>query len=523
MLKKNFLAIMLVAIGIFAAFGTAQAEQVDGLVSGLTGGLTIPSDGTDAGTLNMFVNPGGLGDALIYGYYNARGSWDFIRVVNTSTTLGIGAKVRFREGKNSNEVLDFAICLSAGDEWSAWLLDDGNAANPATLYWYDSDTPSAPDPNGDNVVTNNFGTAIALKYAPNAVSSVTADDTKEGYLEIIASNAWTDTPGTPFIDTPDRCNDVLGINPRKGTGSAYQYETTGNHYDAPSVLFGNLYIFQLSSSYPIGTYAYNATAIANLMRSPMTVSLLSDSSPRLDDAYDVNGSGTGIDEVNYILTKAVEYATYDLETWLTGKTTIINTFPTKKLSLTHMRNAAYLATLHGDSGPFNDLAMVCADGTIGTSDGAGVGLEACVTPALTAYDPTNERCEEVAITIWDDAEHYPSSTTGFSPGETSVLKKCDEVTLIVVGATANPVVNSNLVNIHLTAPYVLGWISEDFTTVAGRYTDLRDGAGAWTPTNTPFVAADGLPVISYELQNVAGVLSHMLPLRYRTQFSNPRD
>ncbi|MCK7495056.1 MAG: hypothetical protein MZW92_31205 [Comamonadaceae bacterium] len=64
---------MLVAIGIFAFF--LQAAQVDGLAN----------NGGPASLTAIFVNPGGIGDTLIYGYYNARGSLNFIRVVNTAT------------------------------------------------------------------------------------------------------------------------------------------------------------------------------------------------------------------------------------------------------------------------------------------------------------------------------------------------------------------------------------------------------------------------------------------------------
>jgi hypothetical protein len=454
MLKKGFLTVLLVAISIFA-FSIAQADQIDGLQT--NAGPALPA------TLDVYVNPGGQGDALIYGYYNARGAWNFIRVVNTSTSYGIGAKVRFREGKNSNEVLDFFICLSAGDQWSAWVIGNTNPASPATLYWNDDDTPTYPDPQGDNDATNNLLASVPLVYG--IPSSVTADDTKEGYLEIIANNAWLDTPGAAKkVKTPKQCGaSVLAIAERPET-------RTITPEDAPNTLAGNLYIFNAAAA--AGTYAYNATPLADFQNVAFDGSLAVDSVPRLSDSED------GLIGVNYVLTKAVEYAIYDIEDWLGGDTTIINTFPTKRLSIT--QDPGGMA-----NGPFNDDAKILADGRIGDDIA---------------------RCEDVSVLIWDDAENTPGAVTGFSPSEAVTKKKCDEVNVIVVGTGRSALLNSNLslFNIDAPAAFQLGWVGIDLTGV-GRSTTLDK------------VTTYGLPVISYELQGVLdGYLTHMLPLRYDT-------
>jgi hypothetical protein len=442
MIKKGLLTVFLVALSIFAV-SAAYADQIDGLASG-----TGPAPVTD-----LYVNPGGLGDALIYGYYNARGSWNFIRVVNTSETTGVAAKVRFREGKNSNEVLDFAICLSAGDQWSAWVIGDENSANPASLIWYDNDTPTYPDPNGNDDATDNMLIFVPLKYAPDAAAVVTANDTKEGYFEIIGARAWADTPGvSKVVETPADC--------------ALYAAGSATVADVPNTLFGNAYIFNIADG--AGTYAYNATALADFTGEPITVSLASDSSPRLDDAAE------GLNAVNFVLTKAYQYATYDLESFLGGATTIINTFPTKKLSI---------AQLPGN-GPFNDAAEIDDDGAIGDS---------------------TARCEEVKMKIWNDAEATPTTTTGFSPGETPTLKKCDEVSLIVVGSAASALVNSDLVQFKLNnSGFDMGWISENFLL------DRGTCIGDW--------CSGGLPVIGYELQGLFGYWTQMQPLRYSTDY-----
>jgi hypothetical protein len=77
-----------------------------------------------AGTAEaVAVNPNGLGEALIYPYYtvnptrtlNAYNS--LLSVVNTGDSV-LSVKVRFLEGKNSQEVLDFNLFLSPYDVWT---------------------------------------------------------------------------------------------------------------------------------------------------------------------------------------------------------------------------------------------------------------------------------------------------------------------------------------------------------------------------------------------------------------------
>ena len=73
------------------------------------------------------VNPNGLGQALIYPYYtvnadaNGNAFNSLLSVVN-STNSAKAVKVRFLEGKNSREVLDFNLFLSKFDVWTAAVL-----------------------------------------------------------------------------------------------------------------------------------------------------------------------------------------------------------------------------------------------------------------------------------------------------------------------------------------------------------------------------------------------------------------
>src|SRR5437763_5662556 len=81
-----------------------------------------------AGTANaVHVNPDGLGQVLIYPYYTVQNAGvaqpfnSLLSVVN-STASAKAVKVRFLEGRNSREVLDFNLYLSPKDVWTTAII-----------------------------------------------------------------------------------------------------------------------------------------------------------------------------------------------------------------------------------------------------------------------------------------------------------------------------------------------------------------------------------------------------------------
>src|SRR5512137_145025 len=76
------------------------------------------------------INPDGLGQVLLYPYYTVRtastavssGAYNSLLSVVNSTASVKAVKVRFLEGKNSREVLDFNLYLSAKDVWVAAVI-----------------------------------------------------------------------------------------------------------------------------------------------------------------------------------------------------------------------------------------------------------------------------------------------------------------------------------------------------------------------------------------------------------------
>src|SRR5690349_1422760 len=103
--KKKSLCTALAGIGALGAVGAAQAVN---------------------------LNPDGLGQVLIYPYYTVRNdsagnAYNSLLSVVNSTASVKAVKVRFLEGKNSAEVLDFNLFLSAKDVWTAAVVPLGAA------------------------------------------------------------------------------------------------------------------------------------------------------------------------------------------------------------------------------------------------------------------------------------------------------------------------------------------------------------------------------------------------------------
>src|SRR5690554_5865762 len=75
-----------------------------------------------AGAVNPVVNPDGLGGALLYPIYTVENNnTTLVSVVNTTDDFK-AVKVRFVEGKNSAEVLDFHLYMSPKDVWSGSIV-----------------------------------------------------------------------------------------------------------------------------------------------------------------------------------------------------------------------------------------------------------------------------------------------------------------------------------------------------------------------------------------------------------------
>ncbi|MBT8048783.1 MAG: hypothetical protein HKN57_05180 [Xanthomonadales bacterium] len=155
------------------------------------------------------LNPDGLGQVLVYPYYTANdGNQTVLSVVNT-TNNAKAVKVRFLEGFNSREVLDFNLYMSEHDVWVASIAAGENAP---TLF--------IPDSSCTVPYLYGMGKAAGLDYGmqPFLTLAYTGDNedggptaiqrAAEGHFEMIEMG----------VLTGDSADDVRHDNSDGGTG-----------------------------------------------------------------------------------------------------------------------------------------------------------------------------------------------------------------------------------------------------------------------------------------------------------------
>jgi hypothetical protein len=227
------------------------------------------------------LNPNGLGQALIYPYYTVNaGQQTLLSVVNT-TNVGKVVKLRFMEGYNGREVLDFNLYLSRHDVWTATLFSVGDLpsgiggdASFAGIFTTDNSctdpalTGSGTFTNPSTGVVQGYQQFLDFKYtgSANADTGPTTDDrTREGHFEMIlmndifiASQLDDYTTHVQPIGVPADC---FGGDLESATGYAPPTldPITGVLTDvADGGLFGSASVVDVAQ----GTfYAYNADAL----------------------------------------------------------------------------------------------------------------------------------------------------------------------------------------------------------------------------------------------------------------------
>lgn len=379
MFKKAVLTSLAVMLIVFGASLAHALNTVDGMA-------------TTTKINQASVNPGGLGDALIYGYYNVRGNLNLFNIVNISSVDGAKVRVVFRNAKTSKECLDFTVCLSRGDVWTAYLVDDGITAH---IYDYDTDTITAP------LIA---ATGQAFIAGSDGDYTVTPDDCREGYFEVIGLNS------IPAYDK-DACvaagkdNTVDCPVSESKCRDQFWPASVGNS------LMGNNTIVESAS---LATYSYNATAIADF--SIATIPLVGGVEPN------VGSMDGGCTEADYILMKTDIVSPYDLIAAIGGETEVILTFPTRK--------ACHELTTTVDMFQGKDTG----------SDGK-----------------RDKYCTTFGLTIWDDAEHN-QNITDFSPNPESCLPY--ELNVLRIGGSA---IWNSTVALTANTTFSLGWLDINLT------------------------------------------------------------
>jgi hypothetical protein len=341
------------------------------------------------------VNPDGLGQVLIYPYYTVRTNTanntfnTLLSVVNSTNSAKV-VKVRFLEGKNSREVLDFNLFLSAFDVWTTAIIPDAGGGGKIITSDKSCTIPAIPS----------TGQAfVNYAYSSDGGGS-SLDRTKEGYVEIIEMGTYA-----PTTKTYSNITHVNGVPP--GCNAA-TFNDTQAAIDISSIMGGVFGGATLINVLAGSEGALNATALdnfftigSNYQSSGFTTPDLTQAAPPVSVVFagttgvyqSTWGAGTA-DPVSAVLMHDNVLNEYVLDSGTKSGTDWIVTFPTKRFYV-----------------------------NVGTGN----------APKLFQrnFNTTVGSCDDVSLNVYDREEQTTSTPTTFSPPPPSgVNQLCWEANVI---------------------------------------------------------------------------------------------
>lgn len=468
--RKTLGAAIAAGLGAMALAGTAGAVQ-------------LSQDGT--------------GSVLIYPYYTVRtaGNGDYntyINVVNTTTSAKV-VKVRFLEGKNSREVLDFNLWLSPNDVWAGVVTA---TASGATLNSSDESCVSTKGGVARSIAGGMSFDFSSNGYAVGAPDSfnltgvdggdTSLDRTREGYVEIIEMGVVTDAALAAAVThsggVPASCASVPVVDAAPlGTAGGRIARGTGG-------LMGGASLINVSNGSDFG---YDPVVLedfssAALFAAPGTIEPTLNSADPLSSVFyyhyapiggvwvtDVLAAdlqASGVDAVSAVIDRVSVMNAYILDTATTSSTDWVVTFPTKR----HYVVPAAAAGVN--SGPFTEWSKFDSNGS----------------------------CGAFTVQPWDREEATPGTvTTEVSPPAPGAApdQLCWESTVLNFHPTgAAPAVTDTLLGSTngrgVPVPYEHGWARMSFPAAAA------PGDGGYTPiTGASGAVYSGLPVVGFMVQD----------------------
>ena len=444
--------------------------------------------GAVAGTAHaVYEDPNGLGQALIYPYYTVQtaggNSYNtYISVVNT-TSRAKALKVRFREGKNSREVLDFNLYLSANDVWTAALIPaDATATSGGRLITADKSC-TAPSIGSGGIDFRNY----AYNGAAADGAGTGLDRTREGYLEIVEMATLTGSIATAVTHvngTPANCGAVQPsafsaatapagtfTPPNGGVTGSYTLINVANGAD----MGGNPTVLANFSAASIYTDVGDETTNLSSANPPVAVVVVNQQTGASGPGATVYTAtyANGADAVSATLMHSNVINEYVLDAATKSATDWVMTFPTKR----------FYVTTAGATAPFTNKFV---------STGA---------------------CEPISFTYFNREEAGQTASSGdFSPlpaVQTQAICWESQVLSIVNSAassTASGVLGSqNSLQVLVNSTFQNGWANLSFTGTNAATVGLSSTAGTATVTNvntgvtTAAATANfrGLPVIGF--------------------------
>jgi hypothetical protein len=441
----------------------------------------------------VYQDANGLGQGLIYPYYTVQSNLEgnafntYISVVNT-TTFGKVVKVRFREGKNSREVLDFNLYLSPNDVWTGAVIPaDATATAPGRLITADTSCTNPAIP-ATGVNFRNFGytddPATAGNEADGAGTGL--ERTREGYIEMLEMATVTGaslTAITHVNGTPPGCASVQGPGPNALPLANQGLPTggltgTGTLINVNSGADGGYRAIALANVTTSNIYTDIGQELGNLTQAdPISVTVTSDGNPISGGTRTYTSAWVaGIDAVSATMMHSNVINEYVLDSATLSNTDWVMTFPTKRFYVTTAAAAA----------PFTNKF---------TSTGS---------------------CEPFSFNYFNREERGATAAGGdFSPlpPGTAASSLCWESTILSIrsgqahnptGGTSAVLGSVNTTSVNVTAGFQNGWANLAFTgnNATNAAAGLLAAAGFTQNATTGAASAAaqqyfGLPVVGF--------------------------
>jgi hypothetical protein len=371
------------------------------------------------------LNPDGLGQVLIYPYYTTRADANgnvynsLLSVVNTTNTVK-AAKVRFLEGKNSREVLDFNLFLSPKDVWTAAIGPSTRTAGAMVITSDKSCTLPFGGAAGQNLQSGGAD-FVNFAYSSDAAGGG-LDRTTEGYVEIIEMATFdpasvTATNVTHVNGVPKNCaaqtdaqasTDALPPGGGLTGGMTLVNVNAGSDYTEDAVALDRFSVFSL--------YTNAGSTLPDLTQANPPVSIVVANNTVFQSTWPA-----GPDPVSALLMHDHIYNEFVLDASTKSGTDWVVTMPTKRFY--YSASGAVLRLFQRNF----------------TSTGA---------------------CDDVSLNIFDREENTTSTPLNFSPPPpTQAASVCWEANVVTFNKS-NVLGSANSANISTT--FQNGWLDLGF-------------------------------------------------------------
>jgi hypothetical protein len=409
------------------------------------------------------VNPDGLGQALVYPYYTVRDAsagapYNTLLSVVNSTSSAKAVKVRFLEGKNSREVLDFNLYLSHQDVWTTAVIPTANGAGIITF----DKSCTTPAVSSNASAPSEF---VNFQYTgPNDDDAdPSLDRTREGYIEIIEMGNVTGI-------TAANVTHVAGVP--KGCGNITDAQASADTVPGNGGLFGTATLVNVVAGFDL---AVDATALDNFSQVAIW-----------------QPPGTIAPDFTYVNPKVsvVTNTTYGI-----GTTTYVTQWPAPATGVVGTVDPVSAVLMHNNI--YNEYVLDTAtkSGTdwVITMPTKHFYYDQATGEVINLFQrnfTSTGACDDVSLGLFDREEQTKQTSIQFSPPRPNTPSQLCWEANVVTFNNSNVLGSKNTSNIDTLAAapqFFNGWLSMNFATAVSPlvHSLVSTTAGSTNVTVTP--------------------------------------